>query len=134
MTARLIAAIAGLFYLITGLWAFADPGSFAGQVATYSPFNRHLLHDSGAFSVGLGLVLIISAWTAQGLVPALGGVLGASLLHLLAHIEDIGLGGHPATDIPVLALVCAALAVGILFASRRRTRAGAQSGSRAEGG
>jgi hypothetical protein len=47
-------------------------------------------------------------------------VLGASMLHLLAHFEDLRLGGHPATDIPVLALVALALAVGTVMEWRRR--------------
>jgi hypothetical protein len=124
MTARVIASLIGAFYLVTGIWAFVDPGGFAGSVATFSPFNRHMLHDAGAFSTGLGLVLIISAWISEGFRAALGGVLTASLLHLWAHVEDIGLGGHPTTDIPILALICVGLA-GALLLSVRRGRTGA---------
>lgn len=133
MTARFIAAAVGVFYLVTGAWAFADPAGFAGSVATFSPFNRHLLHDSGAFSAGLGLALVISAWMDEALLPALLGVLGASLLHLWAHVEDVGLGGRPTTDIPVLALVCVALAIGIAFASRRANPPAPRVGSRTAG-
>jgi hypothetical protein len=122
LSARLIAAGVGLFYLASGLWAFLDPASFAGTVATFDPYNRHLLHDSGAFSAGLGLVLLISAWKADGIRPALLAALAASVLHLGAHVEDIGLGGHPATDIPALALVCVALVAGVVAASRRGSR------------
>ena len=123
MTARLLAGAVGIFYLASGLWAFADPTGFAASVATFSPFNRHLLHDTGAFSAGLGLVLIISAWMGEGLRPALLAVLGASLLHLAAHIEDRTLGGHPSTDIPILTLICVALAAGALLIPGRRTGA-----------
>jgi uncharacterized membrane protein len=124
MTARVIAAVIGAFYLVTGIWAFVDPGGFAGSVATFSPYNRHMLHDAGAFSTGLGLVLIVSAWISEGLRVTLGGVLAASLLHLWAHIEDIGLGGHPTTDIPILALICVGLATALMLSvGRRRTGA-----------
>ena len=121
MAARLIAAVVGLFYLGTGVWAFFDPAGFAGSVATFSPFNRHLLHDAGAFSTGLGAVLLFSASRPAGLANALGAVLAASLLHLWAHIEDIRLGGRPSTDIPILALVCVALVAAVVAASRRTT-------------
>jgi predicted anti-sigma-YlaC factor YlaD len=123
LSARVIAAAVGLFYLGTGLWAFFDPASFAGSVATFAPFNRHLLHDAGAFSTGLGVVLLISAWRPSGLVEALLAVLAASLLHLWAHIEDINLGGRPGSDIPILALVCVALGAGVVAASRSSSRA-----------
>ena len=122
MSARVIAAAAGLFYVATGLWAFLDPASFAGSVATFSPYNRHLLHDSGAFSAGLGFALLIAAWTSEGLRVTLLAVLAASLLHLGSHIEDINLGGRPATDIPILALLCVVIAVGVVAASRRAAR------------
>lgn len=123
IASRLIAAGIGIFYLVIGAWAFVDPPSFAQSVATFSPFNRHLLHDSGAFSAGLGLVLILAAWMAEALRPALLGVLGASVLHLGAHIEDMTLGGHPSTDIPILMLICAALAAGVLLTPRRNAAA-----------
>ena len=122
MSARAIAVVIGLFYLGSGLWAFFDPYSFAGSVATFSPFNRHLLHDAGAFSTGLGLVLLVSAWLSEGVLPAMVAVLAASLLHLWAHIEDVALGGHPTTDIPILAVVCLVLVAGVVLASRRSTR------------
>jgi hypothetical protein len=38
---------AGLLLVATGLWAFAAPRSFFEVVATYPPFNEHLLHDIG---------------------------------------------------------------------------------------
>ena len=123
MTARLIAGIVGLFYLATGIWAYADPAGFAGSVATFPPFNRHLLHDSGSFSAGLGLVLIFSAWMSEGLRPALVAVLGASLLHLWAHIEDIGLGGRPSSDIPILSVICVVLVAGAVLSFRPSSRA-----------
>lgn len=122
MTARLIAGIIGLFYLATGVWAYADPAGFTSSVATFPPFNRHLLHDTGSFSTGLGLVLIFSAWKTEGLRPALIAVLGASVLHLWAHIEDIGLGGRPGTDIPILSVICVVLAAGAVLSFRPSSR------------
>jgi hypothetical protein len=120
MVTRGIALVVGAFYLVTGLWSFFFSNAFYGQVATYAPFNLHLFHDLGAFQVGLGLALVLSVALRVALLPALAAVLGASMLHLLAHFEDLRLGGHPATDIPVLALVALALAVGTVMEWRRR--------------
>jgi hypothetical protein len=40
----------------------------------------------------------------------------------MAHVEDIRLGGHPTTDLPVLSLICVALAIA-LFVDVRPNRA-----------
>jgi hypothetical protein len=41
--------IGGLFMLSLGTWAFFGSASFADFVAF--PYNRHLLHDVGAFQI-----------------------------------------------------------------------------------
>src|SRR5229473_1346005 len=105
MTARILAAIVGLFYTVTGAWSYLLPANFYSTVADFAPYNVHLLHDVGAFQVGMGLVLLAAAATGQGLAPALFGVLIGSLLHLFGHNTDIRLGGHPTTDIPVLSAI-----------------------------
>lgn len=120
MIARVLAAAIGLFYLLTGAWAFLLPSSFYTTLATFSPYNLHLLHDAGAFQVGLGAVLVVSALTGKGLVPALTGVMLGSILHLGAHLLDIRLGGHPSTDLPVLTLIVVVLAVALYLEVRRR--------------
>jgi hypothetical protein len=99
--------------LLTGAWAFLAPLSFFSTVATFAPPNVHLLHDLGAFQVGLGLALTVPAALRVPLRAPLIAVLVASVLHVLAHVEDIRLGGHPTTDLPVLTLICIALAVGL---------------------
>lgn len=52
--------LAGLFFLAPGIWAFAAPHSFYDQVATFPPYNRHLLHDIGAFQIGIGVALLLA--------------------------------------------------------------------------
>ncbi len=113
MIARWIGAIVGLFYLGTGLWSFLAPTSFYATVANFTPYNSHLLHDVGAFQVGLGVALIAGALIARGLMVALIGALIASLLHLVAHLLDLHLGGHPATDLPALTLIAVALGLAV---------------------
>ncbi len=108
-TARVIALAVGAFYLVVGAWAFLAPAPFFHLAAPFPPYNQHLFHDAGAFQVGLGLALCLSAITRTGLQPALAAVLAASLLHLASHVEDRALGGH-AGDLAVLGLLCVLLA------------------------
>ncbi len=109
-----VGAVIGVFYLVTGTWAYLAPLSFFSAVATFAPLNIHLLHDAGAFQLGLGLALTVPVALRAPLRAPLIAVLGASVLHLLAHVEDIRLGGHPTTDLPVLALICVALAAALI--------------------
>lgn len=112
--APVIGAVIGVFYLVTGAWAFLAPLNFFSAVATFAPLNVHLLHDAGAFQVGLGLALTVPIALRAPVRASLIAVLGASVLHVLAHIEDIRLGGHPTTDLAVLTLICVALAVALV--------------------
>ncbi len=122
MVARIIAGVVGLFYVVTGAWSFLLPANFYSAVASFSPYNLHLLHDAGAFQIGLGAVLVTAVLSGKGLVAALSGVLAGSLLHLAAHLLDIRLGGHPLTDLPVLTLIVVVLALA-LYMELRRLRA-----------
>ena len=118
LVTRVIAVVIGALYLMTGTWSFLSPMSFFSNVATFAPRNIHLFHDLGAFQVGLGLVLIVPVALRAPLRAPLIAVLGASVLHLSAHIEDISLGGHPTTDLLVLTLICVALAVALVMEMR----------------
>jgi hypothetical protein len=122
MMARALAFVVGTFYLLSGGWAFLFPSGFYSTVATFTPYNLHLLHDAGAFQVGLGVSLLAAAVAGRGLAPVLLGVLAASLLHLFAHLLDIRLGGHPATDVPALALIVAVLAYTLVLELRTNAR------------
>jgi hypothetical protein len=115
---RVVGAVIGALYLMAGAWAFLAPLSFFSSVATFAPRNIHLLHDAGAFQVGLGLALTVPVALRVPLRAPLLAVLGASVLHVFAHVEDIGLGGRPTTDLPVLTLICIALAVALVVDMR----------------
>ncbi len=119
--ARGIAVLVGAFYIFVGLWAFIAPAGFFSAVASFPPYNQHLLHDAGAFQVGLGLALLLGATVRAAPQPALLAVLAASILHLAAHVEDRALGGR-LTDVPALSLLCALLAVALLLELRANSR------------
>jgi hypothetical protein len=93
---------AGLLTLVAGLWAFFAPESFAVFVAF--PFNLHLLHDAGAFQLGISAALLLALLWADGVMVALGAFVVGSAFHFVAHVIDGHLGGH-SYDVPLLALL-----------------------------
>jgi hypothetical protein len=110
---RIVAIAGGLFFLLPGVWAFADPESFFDTVATFEPYNQHFIQDIGALQVGLGIILLLAA-----LRPALGTLaivlLGAGIggaVHTVSHVIGRDLGGHPGSDIPMFAVTSAVLLV-----------------------
>lgn len=116
---RIVAVLFGLFLTVFGLWAFFATRSFFDQIANFPPYNRHLLHDIGAFQTGLGLTLLIAAvWTdALGAVLAGNGI-GATM-HAAAHWWDRDLGGRSSDPYALTILAVVVLAVAWL---RRRSR------------
>jgi hypothetical protein len=99
---RIVVVLAGVFLVGFGLWAFLSPSSFYSSVALFPPYNQHLLHDVGAFQVGLGSALLLTQLWDDALLAVLGGNALGATLHLVAHHVDRSLGGHPATDLPFL--------------------------------
>ena len=86
-----------------GAWALLAPQSFSGFI-DYAPYNRHLIHDAGAFQLGIGVALLVALWWRDGLLVALTGFAVASGLHTLSHAVDRQIGGHD-SDVPSLALL-----------------------------
>ena len=64
--------ISGLFMLAFGVWAFFAPVSFAEFVAF--PYNRHLLHDVGAFQIGIGATVLLALVLGSLIVIGLAGM------------------------------------------------------------
>jgi uncharacterized protein YjeT (DUF2065 family) len=122
--ARAVAAAAGVFFILSGLAAFAAPEAFFEAAATFEPYNEHFVRDIGAFQLGLGMVLLLSVWIEDAAVVALGGVGVGSLVHTLGHGLDRHLGGTPAVDIPFFgALSIVLLGAALMrWRSLRRTR------------
>lgn len=52
--------VVGLGTVAAGLWAMTAPRGFYLTVAHFPPYNAHLIHDIGAFQIGLGAGLVIS--------------------------------------------------------------------------
>ncbi len=108
---KTLASITSVVLLGFGLWAMAGPASFYDTVATFDPYNRHFVQDIGAFQIGLGavLALAVAAPSVDALSVALLGVGAGSAAHLVSHLLGLDLGGSPATDVPLFAILSGAL-------------------------
>jgi len=116
---RLVALVASLLTLAAGIWAFAAPSSFYRSIATFPPYNRHFVHDLGAFQIGLGVTLLLALRWSDSLLVALAGFATAATVHFAGHVIDHNLGGHTATDLVGLGLLAGAtLAAALARATR----------------
>ena len=121
----LVLVLAGVFFLAPGIWAFVAPHSFYDQLAPFPPYNRHLLHDIGAFQIGSGAALLLAVrWTDARFVVLAGAAAGA-IAHVASHLIDDDLGGKD-TDV----FVFGALAVLLVIAAALRWNVARGMGSR----
>jgi hypothetical protein len=123
------AAIAGAaLFILPGAWAFADPASFYDAIALFPPYNRHVLHEVGAFQLGLGIALVLGLAGWSGLRVALCAAAVAALLHAVSHVVDRDLGGRD-TDPLALILVAAVLLAAAVATGREVRRRDAAAAS-----
>jgi PPOX class probable F420-dependent enzyme len=106
-----VTGLVGLLTLATGCWALAAPGSFADFI-DFPPENPHLLHDAGAFQLGLGATLLLATAWGDGLAVALAGFLVGNTAHAVNHATDLDLGGH-VMDWVLLGVVSVLVAVAL---------------------
>ncbi len=128
-TARFETAVlllAGLFFLAPGVWAFAAPHSFYDQLAPFPPYNRHLLHDIGAFQIGIGVALLLALrWSDARFVVFAGAAAGATV-HVLSHFVDHDRGGKD-TDVFVFGAVAVLLVVAAALRWNGMQRGGSET-------
>ncbi|WP_122263764.1 hypothetical protein [Ornithinimicrobium cerasi] len=89
----------------------------------FDPFNLHLLHDVGAFQIGIGAALVAAlVWHDDALSVALLGATTGALVHAISHVIDRSLGGRPSDPwtLSVLAILLGAALV--LRRSARQAR------------
>jgi hypothetical protein len=120
------AAAAALLFCGLGAWALLAPGGFYDTIAIYPPYSRHLIHDLGAFQIGIGACLWFAIFVRDSLLAALAGGTAGAIAHLVSHVVDRSLGGH-SIDLPGVGLIALVLAV-LTVAQWRRT-ARVRSGS-----
>jgi hypothetical protein len=89
------------------------PEAFYNLVAMYPPYNRHFIHDVGAFMLGLGAGLALALVLTDALLVALAATAGGAVAHFVSHLVDRELGGLPSDPVTfgVFALVVVGLTV-----------------------
>ena len=108
----------GALNVALGFWALIDPQSFFDNIAEFEPYNEHLIHDLGAFQLGIGAALLFAlVWRGDAVLAALGGGVVGATAHEIAHILDEDLGGK-SSDPFTLGLIAVLLVV--VFAWRLR--------------
>jgi hypothetical protein len=109
------------FFVVVGAWALGAPASFYHHVASFPPYNRHFLHDVGAFQLGLGAALLLALTAWSGRLVALWAVTVASVLHAVSHVLDRDLGGR-GSDPVLLSLAAAAFLLVAVLGTRKEVR------------
>jgi hypothetical protein len=112
---RLPARIAGFGGVVLGafgFWGMILPESFFDQLARFEPYNQHFIQDIGAFQIGLAAVLLLALRYSDSLAAGLLGAGVGSTAHVVSHAVGTELGGTPAVDIPVFAILSAVLLIG----------------------
>ncbi len=106
----IVLVLAGLFFLLPGVWAFVAPQSFYDNLATFPPYNPHLVRDIGAFQIGIGVALLLAAVWSDARGIALAGAAAAAIVHVVSHVIDRDRGGND-SDVFVFGALAAILLV-----------------------
>jgi hypothetical protein len=118
---RIVVLLNGVGYAATGLWGFVHPRSYYQVLATFPPYNEHLIRDIGVFTLGLGAVLLLALLWRDALLAALVGVGIGTGAHGISHAVDLELGGR-AIDPWLIALQSASLFAAAWFRWRHLQR------------
>lgn len=113
-----VVLLVGLFLFVIGLWAFASPKTFFDQLAMWEPYNKHFLHDVGAFQMGLGATLMLAIFVKDSVLLALSGVSVAAVMHAIAHAIDKAPGQGRPSDPILLGILAAILVVAAVLRAR----------------
>jgi hypothetical protein len=123
LTVTVVTVLAAVNFLVLGAWAFLAPRSFYDNVATFEPYNLHLLHDLGAFQLAIGASLLAALVWSDGLTVALAGATVGAVVHDISHVMDRDLGGR-SSDPWALGLLAVLLIIALALRIRARRRAG----------
>ena len=120
---RPAAVLLGVAMVANGVWALVDPQSFYDQLATYPPYNQHLFHDIGAFSIGLGAAVLLAFVIRDALLLGLSTLAVGATLHAISHVIDRDLGGRNTDPLALSLLALVVIAVALVRARTIQTGA-----------
>jgi hypothetical protein len=111
------ALVCGAANITFGVWSLLAPRSFATFIG-FPPYNEHLLHDVGAFQIGLAAGLLLAVVWTDAIGVTLAGFAVAGAIHTANHTLDHHLGGHPSDPWGLGVLTLLAL-LGLIAQARR---------------
>lgn len=111
-----VVVVCGVAMLVFGFWALLWPQSFADFIE-FPPYNEHLLHDVGAFQIGIGTTLLVSLFWSDAVAVGLFGFSVSGWIHASHHALDLDLGGH-ASDQWLLGLLALLALVALILRLR----------------
>jgi len=122
MNLNIFAAILGLAFSATGVFAFSYPETFFGLLGDYyGVFNNHFVKDAGIAFFSAGCLLLLSIKMQKWSVPlTLGGSLFI-ILHGIFHVQMLAMGMAPtALDVAkeLLIIISPSLFTALLLALR----------------
>jgi len=122
MKLNILAAILGLAFTTTGVFAFSCPETFFNLLGDYyGVFNLHFVKDAGIAFFSAGCLLLISIKIQKWSVPlTLGGSLFI-ILHGIFHVKMLAMGMAPtALDVAkeVLIIISPSLFTALLLVLR----------------
>jgi hypothetical protein len=85
--ARFIVLLNSLMNILPGLALLFAPKWFY-QIADFPPFNQHFMGDAGAFSLALGIGLLVAARNPNGHRSLIAVAALAGLIHVGNHLYD----------------------------------------------
>jgi predicted anti-sigma-YlaC factor YlaD len=85
---KLILVFCGLMMLLPALALLFAPRWFYDAIADFPPFNRHFAGDAGAFSLALGVGLMIAARKPIAHRNLIGVAALGNVIHVLNHLYD----------------------------------------------
>ena len=116
--AKVAIGIGAVFYLLPGLWAVLGGQNFA-EKTEHAP-TVHVIHDMGAFMVGLGVWAIATLIFSDRFVAALTSLAVASATSAYVHFEDLHAHmGHIRPSEPWILAVVTLIQVAALIFYRR---------------
>ena len=123
---RVVVALNGAVYFLTGIALLFAPQWFFDNIGTFAPFNRHYMGDLGGFLLALGGILLLALWMPAWQPGALAIAAVGGTLHALNHAVDAvrGTGGWDQTiALGILAAITVIATVQAPLGARRVDKA-----------
>jgi uncharacterized protein YjeT (DUF2065 family) len=91
---RFFTALSALMFVIPGLMLIFTPRLFYDLLADFPPYNQHFMGDAGAFSLGIGIALLMALRNPAQHRAVLWGAFVAAMAHVLNHAYSDFIVGH----------------------------------------